>query len=115
MYEAKEAGRDRITETDFAGREPAFMSRLNWSERINRALEHDDFVLYHQPIVNLRNDAVEREELLIRMCGDHDELVAPASFLPVAERFGQIGAIDRWSSIARSRSSRRSRSLRSCT
>jgi diguanylate cyclase (GGDEF)-like protein/PAS domain S-box-containing protein len=96
MYEAKEAGRNRLAVTDFTAREPAFMSRLGWAERIRRALEQDDFVLYHQPIVNLHNNAVERAELLIRMRGDRDELVTPASFLPVAERFGQVQAIDRW-------------------
>ena len=97
LYDAKEAGRDRIVETDFsASNEPAFMSRLGWVERIRDALEHDAFVLHQQPIMNLRSDTVDRAELLIRMRTSDQELVAPASFLPVAERFGQIGAIDRW-------------------
>jgi diguanylate cyclase (GGDEF)-like protein/PAS domain S-box-containing protein len=97
LYDAKEAGRDRIAETDFSSpHEPAFMSRLGWVERIRDALEHDAFVLHEQPIVNLRSDTVERAELLIRMRTNSQELVSPASFLPVAERFGQIRAIDRW-------------------
>ena len=97
LYDAKEAGRDRIAETNFsAPHEPLFISRLAWVERIRDALEHDAFVLHQQPIMNLRSDTVERAELLIRMRTSNQELVAPASFLPVAERFGQIRAIDRW-------------------
>ena len=97
LYDAKEAGRDRIAETDFsASNEPAFMTRLGWVERIRDALEHDAFVLHQQPIMNLRSATVERAELLLRMRTSDQELVAPASFLPVAERFGQIRAIDRW-------------------
>lgn len=97
LYEAKEHGRDRIGETDFAAQnEPLMISRLGWVEQIRDALEHNGLVLHEQPITNLRNDAVERAELLIRMRTNHQELVAPALFLPVAERFGQIRAIDRW-------------------
>jgi diguanylate cyclase (GGDEF)-like protein len=97
LYEAKEHGRDRIGETDSAAQnEPLMISRLGWVERIRDALEHNGLVLHEQPITNLRNDAVERAELLIRMRTNHQELVAPALFLPVAERFGQIRAIDRW-------------------
>jgi diguanylate cyclase (GGDEF)-like protein/PAS domain S-box-containing protein len=97
LYDAKEAGRDRIAETDFAApHESAFMTRLGWSERIRDALAHDAFVLHEQPIINLSSEAVERAELLIRMCTDTEELISPASFLPVAERLGQIRAIDRW-------------------
>ena len=97
LYEAKEAGRDRIVETNLAARgEPLLRSSLEWVERIRDALKNERFVLHEQPIINLRNHAVERVELLIRMRGNNDELVPPASFLPVAERYGQIGAIDRW-------------------
>ena len=52
-------------------------------------------VLYSQPIVPLRG-GLRREELLLRMIGRDDELIPPGSFLPVAERFGLIGEIDRW-------------------
>jgi EAL domain-containing protein (putative c-di-GMP-specific phosphodiesterase class I) len=39
---------------------------------------------------------VVQEELLVRMLGDHDELIMPGEFLPPAERFGLAPAIDRW-------------------
>ena len=35
-------------------------------------------------------------ELLIRMHAEDGTLIAPADFLPPAERFGHLPAIDRW-------------------
>jgi EAL domain-containing protein (putative c-di-GMP-specific phosphodiesterase class I) len=39
---------------------------------------------------------VDRAELLIRMADDAGPPIDPVAFLPVAERYGHIGAIDRW-------------------
>ena len=39
---------------------------------------------------------VSHGELLLRMRGEHGSLIAPGAFLPAAERFGLIHAIDRW-------------------
>lgn len=35
-------------------------------------------------------------EVLLRMCDADDKLIVPGLFLPAAERFGMIHAIDRW-------------------
>ena len=40
--------------------------------------------------------ASSRSELLLRMRGDGEQVIAPGEFLDTAERFGQIQAIDRW-------------------
>src|SRR5207302_10634519 len=53
-------------------------------------------VLYCQPILHLQTDKISQHELLLRMPGERDELILPASFLYTAERFGFIRAIDRW-------------------
>src|SRR6202043_1556517 len=54
------------------------------------------FLLYRQPIVDLRTGLVAYHELLIRMLSEDGEIIAPGDFLPTAERFGLIGEIDRW-------------------
>jgi diguanylate cyclase (GGDEF)-like protein/PAS domain S-box-containing protein len=106
MYDAKEAGRNRsaLHERDEAG-PGRHVSRLSWLERIRAALEEDRFELHAQPIVALTPPsatahdaapAVPTFELLLRMRSDADELVPPATFLPIAERFDLIHAIDRW-------------------
>jgi len=96
MYEAKAGGRDRIELLDAEGPKTKMRARLTWSERIRDALEHDRFVLFQQPILELEQDAITRHELLLRMSDDSGDLISPGSFLYIAEQFGQIGAIDRW-------------------
>ena len=69
---------------------------LSWVARVQDALEQDRFVLYAQPIIDLRSGEVVQRELLLRMSGEDGEIVAPNFFLPVAEKYGLIGDIDRW-------------------
>ena len=71
------------------------LNTLTWVGRISEALDERRFVLYSQPIVPLRSGK-PREELLLRMVGRNGEIVAPGSFLPVAEKYGLIAEIDRW-------------------
>jgi diguanylate cyclase (GGDEF)-like protein/PAS domain S-box-containing protein len=98
MYDAKEAGRNQAARSAREEAGPGrHVSRLSWLERIRHALEEDLFELHAQPIVALaEDDAVPAFELLLRMRSDAGELVPPATFLPIAERFDLIGAIDRW-------------------
>lgn len=97
VYEAKAAGRDAIVITDLASENrPAFRTRLNWAERIRKALERDELVLFEQPILSLSTDRIDRRELLLRMNTEAGELVEASSFVQIAERFGQMQDIDRW-------------------
>ena len=95
MYEAKRSGRDRLARFSPHMHARAEEGRT-WAEEIRTALDHDRFQLYCQPIVDLRTGAVAQHELLLRMRGRDDELIPPSSFLPVAERFDLVQAIDRW-------------------
>jgi diguanylate cyclase (GGDEF)-like protein/PAS domain S-box-containing protein len=97
LYDAKEAGRDGLRV--FANeeqREARMRARVSWVERIQSALESDGFVLYAQPIVDLRSRLVTRHELLLRMRADDGDLIPPGAFLYVAERYGLVNEIDRW-------------------
>ena len=91
QYEAKEHGGDQahIFDLRTAG-------MLTWVEQIRSAVAEDRFVLFGQPIVDLRSDLVVGHELLIRMLSEDGEIIAPGEFLPTAERFGLIGEVDRW-------------------
>ncbi|MDX6666782.1 MAG: hypothetical protein QOK04_162, partial [Solirubrobacteraceae bacterium] len=95
MYDAKQQGRDRFA---FASHEQRqrMAAKQTWTQRIRQALENDLFVLYCQPILDLRTNRISQHELLLRMPGEHDELILPAAFLYTAERSGFIRAIDRW-------------------
>lgn len=69
--------------------------KLAWGERIQEAIAEQRIVVYAQPIFDLRNQCVAREELLVRMLDDHGDVIPPSSFLPTAERLGLIAEIDR--------------------
>lgn len=75
---------------------PAGLARRAWLGRLRRAVKRDQLVLHYQPIVSLRDGRVSHHEALVRLAdGPHGRLLAPASFLPAAERYGLIGDIDR--------------------
>ena len=97
MYAAKTSGRDRVViYTPSEARKARAMAKLTWSQRIQDALNRDRFVLHLQPILELSTGQIQHGELLLRMKGDRGKLIAPGAFLPAAERFGLIHAIDRW-------------------
>jgi diguanylate cyclase (GGDEF)-like protein/PAS domain S-box-containing protein len=97
MYAAKTGGRDRVVVyTAPEARKARAMAKLSWSQRIQDALDRGRFVLHLQPILELATGQIKHGELLLRMKGEHGKLIAPGAFLPAAERFGLIHAIDRW-------------------
>ena len=71
------------------------LASLSWVGRIRDAIDENRLVLYSQPIVPLAGGQPS-EELLLRMIGRDGEVILPGTFLPVAEKYGLIGEIDRW-------------------
>ena len=100
-YVAKENGRNRIhiyRNTDAAMIEQR--GRVQWVQRIQDMLEQDRFRLYFQAIAPIGDIASERNrlhgEVLVRMIDDDGGLIGPDAFIPAAERYSLMGAIDRW-------------------
>jgi diguanylate cyclase (GGDEF)-like protein/PAS domain S-box-containing protein len=98
-YVAKESGRGRIhlsrnTDRDMEQRR----AEMQLVGRIRHALEEGRFVLYCQRIVPLRDPrgAPSHYEVLLRMEGEDGELLAPGTFIPAAERYNVMPALDRW-------------------
>ncbi len=97
LYLAKDLGRGRMQMHAEGDEHIARKSReLEWACRINEALESDGFVLFAQRIVPAGAADNEYVELLIRMKGENGALIGPGEFLPAAERFSLMPAIDRW-------------------
>jgi diguanylate cyclase (GGDEF)-like protein len=65
--------------------------------RLREAVRDGRLIPYCQPIVPLRpsNDVLPAAEMLIRIATRSGELLQPAQFLPIAERFRLTSAIDR--------------------
>ena len=97
MYRAKAAGRNRIvmySPDDENAESPE--TRIDWLRIIREALENDHFVLYAQPILDLRTNRTVRYEILLRLRDRAGNIIPPGAFLDVAEQFGLSGDIDRW-------------------
>ena len=69
---------------------------------ISKALDKNEFTLLFQPItkVNSTTETWNHFEVLIRMHGKTNTLIAPNRFLPTAERYNLINKIDRWVFLA---------------
>lgn len=95
-YIAKNEGRNRVVvyregEGNASNRKIA----THWVEEINTALETDRLRLACQKILPLHSqpDGL-RFEMLMRLEMPDGELVSPKAFLPTAERYGLIAALD---------------------
>jgi diguanylate cyclase (GGDEF)-like protein len=91
LYRAKERGGARVELYC-----PDASGRLTWVARIQDALRDERFLLYAQPLVDLRSGDVVREELLLRLASPDGEIIDPGQFLPTAEHVGLVTSIDRW-------------------
>jgi len=98
-YMAKDKGRNRVQRYSPESDEVAARKgEMEWVNRIHRALADNRFCLYSQPVHATRGDdgVPAYTELLLRLRGDDGELVPPTAFIPAAERYHMMPAIDRW-------------------
>ncbi len=97
-YSAKDNGRGRIhvyqpEDEELAKRH----GELYQVATINQALEENRFTLYMQPIVPCAlNSAMEISEILLRMVDESGRIIPPGAFIPAAERYDLMPAVDRW-------------------
>lgn len=105
-YTAKELGRNRVHVYRHADTtaivEPD--GEILGAAGLRDALEQELFQLHYQPIVALHGERrlqPVRYEALLRVAQPvksprRQQLVLPAAFMPAAERYGLMGAVDRW-------------------
>jgi len=88
MYQAKEGatGVERYS----VKQDDSSLERLALAADLRRALEHNEFVPYFQPKVDLRTDRVCGAEALLRWKRADQEDVSPDVFIPLAEQTGLI-------------------------
>ena len=96
-YIAKEQGRNRIHVYKTDSKAIAkHTNETNWLNRINSALDNNEFVLYFQKIASLKHNKHEHYEVLVRMLDKDGSTIPPNSFIPAAERFDVMSSVDRW-------------------
>lgn len=88
LYLSKKLGLNRIEYYDNTIKE-VLASNLEMSFRLSSALKAGDFFVVYQPIVSRFDSQVSIYEALIRW-SDNGTIIPPMSFIPLAERNGQI-------------------------
>ena len=76
--------------------EPEAPAASPWRERLKKALEHDEFELAYEPVVNLHGDQAEYYEIQVRLADAGGKPVPAAEFMPEAIKTGQCADIDHW-------------------
>jgi len=98
-FAAKDAGRGGIhiyqsSDTELARRH----DEMQWVSRLKDAINEDRLVLYYQDIVPVSPGSAKPRhfEVLVRMLDEAGKLTLPDRFLPAAESYNMITAVDRW-------------------
>ncbi len=99
LYRAKDQGRNTY-QFYTEGMQEREVIRLELDKDISQALAKDEFVLYFQPQLDLRDSTIKSVEALIRWNHPRRGLVPPMDFIPLAEESGRITDIGRWVVIA---------------
>jgi len=92
LHQARSGGRGGRIVFDQGMREVAERA-LSTEGELRRALEADQFVVYYQPIIDVRTRHLIGAEALVRWMHPTRGMVPPGDFIPTAEATGQIGAI----------------------
>jgi len=98
-YAAKDKGRNRVHVYTASDEELAQRKgEMQWIPRLHQALAQDRFRLYAQPIRALGEHGGDGEyqEVLLRLADDEKGVLLPGAFIPAAERYQQMQALDRW-------------------
>jgi diguanylate cyclase (GGDEF)-like protein len=69
---------------------------MRWALAIPEAIRNGAFQLYYQPIQTIADDTRHHGEILLRMRDQQKNLIFPDTFIPAAERYDLMPAIDRW-------------------
>lgn len=73
------------------------LGEKQWIVKLNQALAEDRFCLYYQEIASIKGEVkCNYYEILLRLCNEQGQLISPDVFIPAAERYNIMPAIDRW-------------------
>lgn len=97
LYAAKAAGKNqcvmyRSDSEDIV----TIRTESEWYARIKEGIQQDRFLIYYQPVVELRTGKFYCHEALVRCVSDTGLRHLPGEFLPAAERFNLMPELDQY-------------------
>jgi diguanylate cyclase (GGDEF)-like protein len=95
MYRAKAQGRDAV-ERYVPELGTAALAQLGLESNLQRALEHDQMLLYYQPIVDSGTGQINGVEALLRWNHPERGILPPSEFIGLAEATGAIVPMGEW-------------------
>lgn len=95
MYKAKANGRNCYVIYDPI-LEEFYKDKIILKMDIEKALENNEFILYYQPQVDIKNGNIVGVEALIRWIHEEKGMISPDKFIPIAEETGLISRIGEW-------------------
>ncbi|MEO6365282.1 MAG: diguanylate cyclase, partial [Luteimonas sp.] len=101
-YMAKDHGRNRIH--FYSEQDDETIRRrgeMEWAHRLRWVIEENNLLLDYQEVIPLQAGSMAMHEgphleLLLRLRDEDGRVVLPGAFLPAAERYGMLPALDRW-------------------
>lgn len=70
--------------------------RIEMDGKLRRALKDNEFVIYYQPLVDIKTGDTIGMEALIRWNDPESGIIPPGKFIPMAEKTGLIVPIGEW-------------------
>lgn len=95
LYQAKSDGRNRFRYFE-PEMDAQMRARRTLELELRNALVANEFELFFQPLVNLKDERISGFEALLRWRHPTRGMVSPAEFIPVAEEIGLIIRIGEW-------------------
>ncbi len=95
MYSAKNLGGNRH-QVFVEHMNEKVQQQVELEEEMWRALGSNEFVLYYQPVIDLKTGFIVGVEALLRWPNSHGEWLSPKEFIPLSEKCGLIAPLSEW-------------------
>jgi diguanylate cyclase (GGDEF)-like protein len=95
MFQAKEYGRNNFKFYE-KSLNLAAIEQFSLEKDLYKAIEHNEFLLYYQPQIDLATRKIVGAEALIRWLHPQKGMIPPDKFISIAEETGLIIDINKW-------------------